>query len=279
MGNIHIIGPQASGKTTYLAALAHQPNVSRRRYRQANFKVQALNDETRELAEKAENIILEGASLEPTSKYVKTIEDVKVYSFLIEIKRKWQPTQKLNLAVRDYPGEVFKELESASSDPIYEEFINECLSQDTQGCLILLTEWQQGTDKFYRRVFRKFIDLIDQQGRSQDLRLALAISKCERGELWPGRLDPENDLFAIHFPDTLHLLKDNIPQKNLGFYAMSTFGVLGNKDPRPNRKEELGKEDRYSVLRDPDEWSPYCMISPLYWLSTGKRMQENAQHI
>jgi Double-GTPase 1 len=279
MGNIHIIGPQASGKTTYLAALAHQPNTSRRRYKQANFKVQALNDETRELAEKAEDIILQGASLEPTSKYVKTIEDVKVYSFLIEIKRKWQPTQKLNLAVRDYPGEVFKELESASCDPVYEEFINECLSQDTQGCLILLTEWQQGTDKFYRRVFRKFIDLIDQQGRLQDLRLALAISKCERGELWPGRLDPENDLFAIHFPDTLHLLKDNIPQKNLGFYAMSTFGVLGNKDPRPNRKEELGKEDRYSVLRDPDKWSPYCMISPLYWLSTGKRMHENAQHI
>ncbi|MBG0744661.1 hypothetical protein FLX35_02780 [Cylindrospermopsis raciborskii LB2897] len=279
MGNIHIIGPQASGKTTYLAALAHQPNTSRRRYKQANFKVQALNDETRELAEKAEDIILQGASLEPTSKYVKTIEDVKVYSFLIEIKRKWQPTQKLNLAVRDYPGEVFKELESASCDPVYEEFINECLSQDTQGCLILLTEWQQGTDKFYRRVFRKFIDLIDQQGRLQDLRLALAISKCERGELWPGRLDPENDLFAIHFPDTLHLLKDNIPQKNLGFYAMSTFGVLGNKDPRPNRKEELGKEDRYSVLRDPDRWSPYCMISPLYWLSTGKRMHENAQHI
>jgi hypothetical protein len=279
MGNIHIIGPQASGKTTYLAALAHQPNTSRRRYKQANFKVQALNDETRELAEKAEDIILQGASLEPTSKYVKTIEDVKVYSFLIEIKKKWQPTQKLNLAVRDYPGEVFKELESASCDPVYEEFINECLSQDTQGCLILLTEWQQGTDKFYRRVFRKFIDLIDQQGRLQDLRLALAISKCERGELWPGRLDPENDLFAIHFPDTLHLLKDNIPQKNLGFYAMSTFGVLGNKDPRPNRKEELGKEDRYSVLRDPDRWSPYCMISPLYWLSTGKRMHENAQHI
>jgi hypothetical protein len=277
MGNIHIIGPRAAGKTTYLAALAYQPNTSRRRYKQASFKVQALNDETRELAEKAEDIILQGASLEPTGKYVKTIEDVKVYSFLIEIKKKWQPTQKLNLAVRDYPGEVFKELESASCDPVYEEFINECLSQDTQGCLILLTEWQQGTDKFYRRVFRRFIDLMDQQGRLQDLRLALAISKCERGELWPGRLDPENDLFAIHFPDTLHLLKDNIPQKNLGFYAMSTFGVLGNKDPRPNRK--LGKHDMYSVLRDSDQWSPYCMISPLYWLSTGKRMQENAQHI
>ncbi|MBE9238855.1 hypothetical protein IQ227_23250 [Anabaena aphanizomenioides LEGE 00250] len=274
MGNIHVIGPQASGKTTYLAALAYQP--SKAAWRKKNFKVQALNDETKELADNAENIIVEGASLEPTRTYVTTIDDLKVYSFLIEIQKKWQKPEKINLAVRDYPGEVFKELESVSADPVHEEFMNECLSKDTQGCLILLTEWKQGTDKFYKRVFKRFIDLMDKQERLQDLRLAVAMSKCERGELWPGRLDPENDLFAIHFPDTLTFLKDNIPSKNLQFYAISTFGVLHRTDPRPNRKEELGKQNRYSVLREPEQWSPYGMISPLYWLSTGKKMKEDA---
>jgi len=273
MSNIHIIGPQAAGKTTYLAALAYQPETSRSPVRQANIKVKTLNEETRELVDKAENIIVEGASLEPTQKYVKTIDDLKVYSFLIEIKRKWQNLERLQLTVRDYPGEVFKELESGSRDPIHEEFMNECLSADTQGCLILLTEWEQGIDKFYKRAFRRFIALMDEQQRLQNLRLAIAMSKCERGELWPGRLDPESDLFAIHFPDTLRFLRDNIPPTNLEFYAISAFGVLGNKDPRPNRKEELGKKDRYSVLRDPEKWSPYCLVSPLYWLSTGKRIQ------
>jgi len=273
MGNIYVIGPRASGKTTYLAALAYQPLKTKQKNK--NFKVQALNEETRELADKAENIILEGASLEPTQRYVKTIDDLKVYSFIIEIQKKWRKLQKINLAVRDYPGEVFEELESVSADPLHEEYMNECLSKDTQGCLILLTEWRQGTDKFYKRVFRRFIDLMDKQERLHDLRLAVAMSKCERGELWPGRLDPENDLFAIHFPETLSFLKDNIPSKNLQFYAISTFGVLGNKDPRPNRKEELGQEGKYSVLRETDNWSPYGMISPLYWLSTGKRMKEN----
>jgi hypothetical protein len=153
--------------------------------------------------------------------------------------------------------------------------MNECLSKDTQGCLILLTEWRQGTDKFYKRVFKRFINLMDKQERLYDLRLAVAMSKCERGELWPGRLDPENDLFAIHFPETLSFLKDNIPPKNLQFYAISTFGVLGSKNPRPNRKEELGTKGRYAVLRETDSWSPYGMISPLYWLSTGKRMRED----
>jgi adenylate kinase family enzyme len=273
MGNIHIIGPQASGKTTYLAALAYQP--PRARQKNKNFKVQALNEETRELADKAENIILEGASLEPTQKYVKTIDDLKVYSFIIEIQKKWRKLEKINLAVRDYPGEVFKELESVSTNPLHEEFMNECLSKDTQGCLILLTEWKQGTDKFYKRVFKRLINLMDKQERLYDLRLAVAMSKCERGELWPGRLDPENDLFAIHFPETLSFLKDNIPPKNLQFYAISTFGVLGSKNPRPNRKEELGTKGRYAVLRETDSWSPYGMISPLYWLSTGKRMRED----
>lgn len=274
MGNIHVIGPRASGKTTYLAALAYKPSTAA--WKAKNFKVQALNEETKELADKAENIILEGASLEPTGTYVTTIDDLKVYSFLIEIQKKWQKPEKINLAVRDYGGEVFEELESVSADPLHEEFMNECLSKDTQGCLILLTEWKQGTDKFYKRVFKRFIDLMDKQERLQDLRLAVAMSKCERGELWPGRLDPENDLFAIHFPETLLFLKDNIPSKNLQFYAISTFGVLGSKDPRPNRKEELGKQDRYSVLREPEQWSPYGMISPLYWLSTGKKMKEDA---
>jgi hypothetical protein len=273
MGNIYVIGPRASGKTTYLAALAYQP--SRAKQKNKNFKVQALNEETRELADKAENIIVEGASLEPTEKYVRTIDDLKVYSFMIEIERKWQKTEKINLAVRDYPGLIFDELESVSADPLHEEYINECLSKDSQGCLILLTEWKQGTDKFYKRVFKRFINLMDKQERLYDLRLAVAMSKCERGELWPGRLDPENDLFAIHFPETLSFLKDNIPPKNLQFYAISTFGVLRNKDPRPNRKEELGTKGRYSVLREPDNWSPYGMISPLYWLSTGKMMKED----
>jgi hypothetical protein len=273
MGNIYVIGPRASGKTTYLAALAYQP--SRAKQKNKNFKVQALNEETRELADKAENIILEGASLEPTEKYVRTIDDLKVYSFMIEIERKWQKTEKINLAVRDYPGLIFDELESVSADPLHEEYINECLSKDSQGCLILLTEWKQGTDKFYKRVFKRFINLMDKQERLYDLRLAVAMSKCERGELWPGRLDPENDLFAIHFPETLSFLKDNIPPKNLQFYAISTFGVLRNKDPRPNRKEELGTKGRYSVLRETYNWSPYGMISPLYWLSTGKMMKED----
>jgi hypothetical protein len=95
------------------------------------------------------------------------------------------------------------------------------------------------------------------------------MSKCERGEIWPGRIDPETDLFSVHLPQTLHTLKERILPKNLRLYAMSTFGVLGRNNPRPNRIDLLGKEGTASVLREAARWRPYNLIEPLYWLSKG----------
>jgi hypothetical protein len=109
---------------------------------------------------------------------------------------------------------------------------------------------------------------MDENHRLADLRLAIAMSKCERGELWPGRLDPEMDIFYEHLPSTTQTLRDGIPKKNLRFYALSTFGVLSRNDPRPNRKDEP-YNSKGSVLRNQnrEQWRPYGMMSPLYWLS------------
>lgn len=273
MGNIRVIGPRSSGKTTYLAALAYQPARASRKSK--DFKVQALNDDTRKLADKAENIIVEGGSLEPSITQVRTIDDLAVYSFNIEVKKGFAK-EKFTLAVRDYPGEIFDELEYGSSNPLHQEFLDECLTKDVSGCLILLTEWKHGTDKSYSRVLKRFIDQMDKHERTNDLRLAVVMSKCERGELWPGRLEPEIDLFDVHLPETKKVLTDAISRKNLNFYAISTFGVLGRNDPRPNRIEEWGTDGKNSVLRQANRWQPYGLISPLYWLSTGKRMSYDA---
>jgi hypothetical protein len=273
MGNIRVIGPRASGKTTYLAALAYQPARASRKNQK--FNIRPLNDDTRKLAEKAKNIILKGASLEPTNYHVRKIDDLPLYSLNIEIKKGFTKEQ-ITLALRDYPGEIFEELKNGSSNPLHQEFIDECLTKDVSGCLILLTDWQYGTDEFYSEVLQHFIGLMRSHDRVKDLRLAVAMSKCERGELWPGRLDPEIDLFDVHLRQTKDILRKEIPANNLQFYAVSTFGVLGRNNPRPNQIYEWGTSGSLSGLRDSDRWQPYGLISPLYWLSTGKRMRYDA---
>ncbi len=277
MGNICIIGPRSSGKTTYLAGLAYWPDQRRANKKYAGFNIEASGDDAKKLKIKAKEIIRAGAALEPTVVDKKAgINALPLYQFTIEIQRLFQKKEQINLVVRDYPGEIFDELASSSNDPLHQEFIDECLVKDVLGCLILLPEWKRGTDDSYSLVLDRFTELMDQHDRAKDFRVAVAMSKCERGELWPGRLEPEIDLFGVHLRETKAILKKKILPQNLRYYALSTFGVLRRNDPRPNRIEEWGTDGRNSVLREANRWQPYGMISPLYWLSTGKRMREDA---
>jgi hypothetical protein len=277
MGNICVIGPRGSGKTSYLAALAYFPEQQLSSGKRSRFKVQPLTDDARAIAEKAESLILEGASLEPTQigEKIKSVDDLPLYSFKLEINSRLQKAKEIFLTVRDYPGEVFDELDSGAKNPLHQEFIDECLVKDVVGCLLLLSDWEMGSDRHYSRVMQQFTELMDANERLADLRVAVAMSKCERGELWSGRLDPETDLFGVHLPKTHKTLKARITGKNnLKFYAISTFGVLNRHDPRPNRTD-VGMGGKLSILRKPSRWQPYGMISPLYWLSTGNHFSHD----
>jgi GTPase SAR1 family protein len=271
MGNICVIGPRRSGKTTYLAALAHSYTLNPNKNK---LTIKPLNEESRNLQDKAEDIICQGFSFEPTviGNMIKTVDDLPYFSFRIDLNQGlWRKKEPIQLNIRDYPGEVFEKIAQPNlSDTIHQEFIEECLMNEISGCMILLTAWEQGADSFYRRVMSRFLELMEIRDRLSNLRLAITMSKSERGEIWPGRLDPETDLFNLHLPTTTTLLRDSIPKKNLRFYAISTFGVLDEQiDPRPNRIDALGKEGQESYLRDTSVWKPYNILKPLYWLSTG----------
>lgn len=274
-GNICIVGTRASGKTTYLAALVYHEEHSKGRKK---FKVIPQNPESRNLADKAQNILLKGGDFEPTVMQFKSIDELPFYSFGIEVKNRWNyASQSFQLTARDYPGEYFEGIANPSRyDRIQQDFIDECFT-DVMGCLIFLTGWEPGTDNFYNRIMRQFITLMDAHGRSQDLKLAVVMSKCERGEIWTGRLDPENDLFGIHLKETQKTLRRGVIQQNLRFFALSTFGVVNKRtDPRPNREDRIQKDEPASVLRYPEKWEPYNLIEPLYWLSQKPKLSEKS---
>jgi energy-coupling factor transporter ATP-binding protein EcfA2 len=266
-GNIVVIGPTAAGKTTYLAALSY---FKEHKQGKKLFTVNPQNPATRILAEKAENILKQAADLDRTviGQGIESVDDLPFYSFGITAKPYWySSTETFQLTARDYPGEVFEAIASPSArKPIHEDFINECFT-DVIGCLIMLTGWEPGTDNFYNRIMKQFLKLMDERGRSQNLKLAIVMSKCERGEIWPGRLDPEIDLFAVHLRETTKTLRAKVIPQNLRFFALSTFGVLGRDNPRPNREDRMKGEEPASVIRQPNSWQPYNLIEPLYWLS------------
>ncbi|MCL2934792.1 MAG: hypothetical protein MGG11_21850 [Trichodesmium sp. MAG_R03] len=105
------------------------------------------------------------------------------------------------------------------------------------------------------------------------------MSKCERGEIWPGRLDPDEDLFKVRLPKTYCYLTQTkkISGERLRFFACSSFGVRGSQDPRPNHQTFDNNPTEFeATLIDDGKWKPYGLIKPLYWLKTGKVLSDSS---
>ncbi|MBR8831730.1 MAG: hypothetical protein N5P05_002677 [Chroococcopsis gigantea SAG 12.99] len=271
MGNISVIGPRGAGKTTYLAALAYSLEHGDQKSKTKKFTIIPQNEESRKLAEQADNILRSGAELEATrliEDEENQLADLPYYLFKIKYKA-GSKAREISLTTKDYPGECFDKVANHDgSSQFTENFIKDCTT-DVVGCLIFLTAWESNMDAYYNRFVTNFLRNVPGD-RLSKLKLAVAMTKCERGEIWPGRNDPEKDLFGLYLKQTTNTLRSKLPGEKVRFFAMSTFGVLAIKDPRPNRIDRLKIHDREpgAVLREPAYWQPYNLIEPLYWLNT-----------
>ena len=276
---ITVIGPRSSGKTTFLAGLAYFPQRKQQEGKQAKFKVIAGSDNnSQKLLKNAKRLILERSSFNPS-------KENNTYSFTIEIFSRGNE-EKIFLQAIDFPGEGLDFIGDPSSK--YREYLEERLTAKFNNFLILLADWEPPESDFTLSetidIFKKIVREKANAEDLKELKLAVVMNKCERGELWPSRLTPKMDIFEQYLPDTIFELRSfleefGIPPENLEFFAMSTFGVLDYDDPRPNRKDQLKKSrtatqkgEWDSVLRSPNKWNPYGMLSPIYWLATSKRL-------
>ena len=148
----------------------------------------------------------------------------------------------------------------------------------------MLTDWRSEQDaRLYEPALDRLLRELSERAAVNskiNIRIALVMAKCERGELWPGRLDPAEDLFKVRLPKTYRLLTEQLPFNRLHFFACSAFGVLsdrlGDRDPRPNRyvPDDGSSAEFNAYLRDPSAWQPFGLISPIYWLSTGRLLRD-----
>jgi Double-GTPase 1 len=271
---ICIIGPKKSGKTTYLATLLRLPDSLTRRY--PGLRVAPSDDNAEKLSKNAAEILESGRSIHGTDL---SEGDEPFYTFQIDLpKTKGLNKTSLEVTVRDYAGEV---IQIAASEPDkLKPYVQEWCK--TTSWMILLSDWQPERDgSLYEPAFKEILRHVSEaraknQSFDKLLRVAVVMTKCERGEIWPCRLDPEEDLFKVRLPKTHALLQQNLSQR-LKFFACSSFGVLNeHHDPRPNRNFDSDNPEAKAYLKDYQSWCPYGLFSPIYWLCTGKTLYDES---
>lgn len=309
--NVLLIGSPGVGKTTYLATLLHYFDPTKRvPLNRLGITVELLDPNLAENEEDSrehwgnllsqlrkalgfpkpmlpdsrdQSAIIEAANLRENVELfllrrdrLQASPDIRNYRFLLRIPPQllggFSP-KKIPLEVSDFAGEKFKLLDLDSIPDEDRNKIQECLK--AKKWLLFLNDWEPLADSISKRRLKSLLEQIEPEVK-KSLRIAVVMSKCERGELWSGRKEPEEDIFTVHLPDTHSMLQGYFREhpNRLKFFACSSFGVLGEKSPLPNRvliTENLPSEGyRHAVIRKEDAWKPYGLITPIVWLDTGR---------
>ncbi|NEP77436.1 MAG: hypothetical protein F6K39_04180 [Okeania sp. SIO3B3] len=290
--NIYIIGPRASGKTNFLGALLSITNYSK------NKSHRKVNVDTRGASSLLESRLRDSWKTKRLLAPTTFDGSLQNYEFSITINSQYKPTE-IKFNAKDYPGEFFLALLKTDLHTKIKLYLLDCLT-NANGWIVLLPDFclqdegneftlVEDIDGFYKSVFHKLLsefpknddifspdELTKIQNNLRKMRIAFVMSKCERGELWTRRWEPERDLFQIHLNKTTEFLRNNLSLRKdqISFFALSSFGVFSNSDPRPNRLN-LGRNLQDGAMIDQTgEWRPFGLLSPLYWIATGKKWKD-----
>ena len=268
---IALMGPQSVGKTTYLGSMFH---CYKDTHPTSGIRVETVGRNASKLQQDVQNNLVLGKPLLASF-------DLKTYEFKIQYTRALLAlkfSEEYLIRVGDYAGEIFQHL---NVDPIpskYQSRINDFVTYDKW--LVLLNDWEPDADTLTAARLRCLLDKLTSKQR-QAVKVAVVMSKCERGELWPGKNEPEEDIFSIHLRQTYRFLKNwfrSYPD-HLKFFASSSFGVIDPKTPLPNREYIYGDGKRAvpRKVNDRNEyvWEPHGLLTPFAWLSSAKGWQWN----
>lgn len=271
---IRVIGDRASGKTTYMAALARFPRSQSGGLVES---VVALNEDGENLIAKAKNILEQGLQLEPTA-LDENAESSRDYQLSIALKKlsTIKEAMRLNVSFKDYAGEFFSDLIFNRSDPLLSSYLLDCAQAG--GIMFLMDGSSQRKDSDYASAIEQFFQLLAEQvGASQVKRVALVLTKCELTDLWIKREQPENltrKRFKLVY-EQMQEWQSKSAIREVAFFTSSAFGVMGSPFAEANsRVYQRSKYGVISVLRSPESWNPFGLVAPIYWVCTGDRSRK-----
>lgn len=279
-GEIRIIGPRNSGKTTFLAALAdwHDPG-----FRKPLKAVEPINEDASELKRYAVDILRNGERLSSTDLGWGNPDPYALphYLFLLHVTPNFwhnplcwllKRNVRFTLSCKDFAGEFIHALNIPYESDYIDSFIDDCAFSSGLLVMIDATDSPQ-LDKEYSQAFstlrRELTSRIRRGGRKVKYRIAVVFSKADQHQIWSyrGRL---NKFVNANFPCTQNVFQEWSKDGYCAvtYFACSAFGMMG-KPPQPNVIDNFSNGN-CGCLLDPLNWQPFGLASAVYWLSTGK---------
>ena len=153
---LRVISDRDAGKTAYMASLARWPNAS------PDSPVQTVvpvDEGGEDLVNKAQNILEQGLELEAS--LLENLDQVRDCTLQITIKQKKLGSQLLNLNIshKDYSGEFFSDLLHRNQDPLFQEYLEDCVQAN--GIILLFDGNSRRKDPEYANGLDKFLIALD----------------------------------------------------------------------------------------------------------------------
>ncbi len=260
---ITLIGDRIAGKTTYLASLIRNPNARKSALIQS---IQFCNEYAERLFQEATNILEQG-DIFPATWYCH-LDEYPIYQIQIQIKKKEllfrESITSIFCNCREYAGEFFDQLQNQKQKAWIQRHIEGLYEQQ----IMLLIDGINSSDDLYSQSLE--ILLTELHKFKLNKNIAAVFTKCDYPELYINRHHPE-DIAWIRFPKTYRIL-DIWQGKGLGkveYFCTSAFGMIKTKSYIEQNCVNIN--DYNGGIKEPKLWKPFGLVSPLYWLSTGKK--------
>jgi hypothetical protein len=264
--NIMLVGDAASGKTSYLTALAncyHTGNDAQGRV----LSVDVFGEAAELLKDYGENMLKQGVAIPRSNRNenAKFVIKLKPHHLFEPISAIMKKDIKIDFSITASTGELFESL--CQKENI--ELISK--SYATASGLMLIIDGLSKDDSKYAGVFRNLFKGMTDVRRSKSEkvirpRIAVVITKSEQNFVSVHKRNPR-ELCDLRFPKAMEALNNwqRAWRCPMNFFLCSNFGFLGNTG-EPN----CILSDQIFTISKSNSWKPFGLIAPIYWLHNGK---------
>ena len=261
-GDIKIFGPRPSGKFTFLVALAclRSPSPG-----SPVLSVKSEGGDSEYLIGMGRDILEHGFLLPPIR-----MREINSYCLSITLKSSFNIISvfhkgliKLVASYTPYAGEWFEVLKTSGDWDSDLDSVFDDLAAANKVIFLFDSTSSQRDDQYAQAISVLRDELSKHINLSGDnKRYAIVFSKFDQA---PGffYLPDLNNFVTIKFPRLFSELQKWSQDENfsINYFACSAFGLLENPQ-RPNAG--------VGGLKEPNAWRPFGLVTPIYWLLSGK---------